>query len=162
MGSMFPAEVPKPLRGIEKPVIRWKWMLIGTGILCTFLLWECGSGLYQGRRLSDDSVRRFHDELNQAQYGQILDDAATGFRQADGDGQTVAFLTGVHTKLGNALSANLQNVMVNATLDGTRITTRYTTEFQRGTAQETFVWIKDHTGLRLLGYNIQSNAFVTN
>jgi hypothetical protein len=68
----------------------------------------------------------------------------------------------VHNKLGDASAEKQANVIVNVNAGRTLITTEYNTTFARGSAFETFTWIKKGDALRLYGYNIQSNAFILN
>lgn len=163
MGTLFPTQTQETPQLAKKPkVIFWKWTLIATGLFMAYLLWECGSGLYQGSRLANESVQRFHHELNDGQYEQIYQEADAGFRDPEKHDEIVKFLRGVHTKLGNATSERFSNMRVNATTEGTFIITTYTSTFSAGTAEETFTWVKNGTGLKLYGYNIQLNAFILN
>ena len=144
--------------------ISWKWTLIISAIAVTFLMWQCGSGLLKGRGLANAAVRHFHSQLNEGLVEQICSDADAGFQQVQGHDETVKFLQGVHTKLGLAQSEKLTYMTVNATTGGTFLTTVYQTTFDRGLATETFTWLKtiSGNGLKLRGYNIQSNAFIVN
>jgi len=73
----------------------------------------------------------------------------------------VKFLEAIHTKLGNAGAERLLNATVNAGTDGTFVTTEYDTTFAGGSAIETFTWIKKRGALKLYGYNVQSNTFLS-
>ena len=66
----------------------------------------------------------------------------------------------MHRKLGNAQNSSLTNVNVNATTNGTFITTLYQTSFAAGPASETFIWLKSNGDLKLYNYNIQSKALL--
>ena len=68
----------------------------------------------------------------------------------------------MHTKLGNATAEDLTNTTVNATTGGTFVVSSYDSTFASGKAQETFTWVKSSAGLKLSGYNIQSNVFIIN
>jgi hypothetical protein len=140
----------------------WIWILVGTGLFMAFLLWECGSGLYQGHKLADSSVQRFHQELNDEQYDRICDEAESSFRASKSRDQLVKFFTAIHSKLGNEISDSMTGIRVNATTTCTYVVTSYTTKYGNGSAEETFTWIKSGGKLKLVGYNVQSDALVVN
>jgi len=159
------ASVPAPNFGStpapapQKRVL-WKWSLALLGILLLFLMWQCGSALYQGRGLSNAAVRHFHSELNGAQYEEIWKEADEGFASSEKHDELVRFLEAVHRKLGNAGAESMTNLNVNATTGGTFITANYTTTFDQDQASETFIFRKAGTTLKLYRYNVQSNAFL--
>ena len=152
----FGPTVPRPKR------VLWKWSLAFTAAALLFLLWQCGSSLYQGRSLANASVRHFHEQLNNGRYEDIYGEADEGFVRSGKREDLVKFLQAVHTKLGEASSESLTNINVNAATRGTFITTVYATQFTRGRAVETFTWIKRNGVLKLYGYNVQSNALILN
>jgi hypothetical protein len=163
MATLTPSPIAAPQPTTERPkVIFWKGTLIATCLFVAFLLWECGSGFYQGRHLAKGSVDHFHQELNDGQYDQIYQEADSRFRGTGGEPKIIQFLGAVHAKLGNTSSEEMTNIVVNATTNGTFIVTTYRTTFANDTAQETFTWVKNGTALKLVGYNIQSNALVVN
>lgn len=140
-----------------------KWSLLAGAVLVTFILWQCGSGLYEAAKSSDAAVGRFHALLNQQAYDQIWNEADSDFRDPAKKDDTFKFFAAVHHKLGNARTAQRGGFNVNATTGGTFVRIEYTTTFDNGTAQETYTFKKSLTGeLMLVGYNIQSKAFVTN
>ncbi|MGH9738827.1 MAG: hypothetical protein ACRD4X_09600 [Candidatus Acidiferrales bacterium] len=156
---------PPPI--IQEPpkrpkTILWKWTLVATGIFMAFLLWECGTGLYQGHTLANSAVEHFHQELNNGQFEQICQEADPEFRGAQPHNQLVKFLGAVHAKLGNALSDHMTGIRVNATTSGTFIITSYDTKYGKGAARETFTWVKKSGALKLAAYNINSEALVLN
>jgi hypothetical protein len=142
--------------------ISWKWTLIVSAVVVTFLMWQCGSALLKGRGMANPAVHHFHSLLNDGSYDQILGEADETFRTVQSPANTVNFLAAVHRKLGAAQSERLSNINVNATTNGTFVITTYQTTFDRGAAVETFTWIKSGNSLRLRGYNIQSNTLVVN
>jgi hypothetical protein len=142
--------------------VLWKWSLGVTTEVVAFLAWQCGSALYQGPELSNAAVKQFHLELNGANYEEICDRADQGFTNTNQRDDLVKFLTAVHAKLGNAVADNLTNVRVNTNTGGTFLVTQYSTEFERGSAVETFTWIKSNGAVKLYGYNINSKELVLN
>jgi hypothetical protein len=152
----FASAKPAPKR------VLWKWSFAIMGLLLVYFLWQCGTALYSGRDLSNASVREFHQKLNDGRYEEIYNGADEGFTSAGTRDEVIKFLTAVHTKLGNAGSESLTNVRVNSTTNGTFLVVQYSTTFDRGSATETFTWRKSNGALKLVGYNINSNALVVN
>lgn len=151
-----PLTVPEQHKGVV-----WKLSIAVTIVVLAFLMWQCGSAIMAGRKLSNASVQEFHQELNGAEYAQIVDGADEGFRHSGTTrDELIRFLQAVHTKLGNAGESSLRNITVNATTGGTFVITVYQTKFDRGDAIEKFTWMKRRGELFLYGYNIQSNALI--
>ena len=141
--------------------VLWKWSLLVTGILAVILLWRCGFGLLEGRRLSETGVQQFHALLNSGDYERIYDQAGDAFRNAGTRQDLIRFLQAVHTKLGIAGSYSLNNMNVTATPTGTYIVAVYSTTFTGGVATETFTWLRKGNGVVLNGYHIQSMKLIT-
>jgi hypothetical protein len=140
----------------------WKWSLALTTLLLIFLMWQCGSALRQGRVLADPAVQEFHKKLNAGQYEEIYREADEGLAEEAKHDELVKFLEGVHARLGDAGITSQLNMRVNATTFGNSVVAQYNTTFARGSAVETFTWTKKGGTLKLLGYHIESNAFVVN
>jgi len=161
MGTMLPAPTQVADQTPKRPkVILWKWTLVATALVFAYLMWECGSGLYQGGAQSNAAVRHFHQELNNSQFEQICQEAEAGFCETTKPDEVASFLQAVHKKLGNATAENVAGLHVEANTSGTFIRATYNSTFTEGSAQETFTWIKSGGHLKLHGYNIQSNVFV--
>ena len=144
-----------------KKRVLWKWSLGVTLVLMTILLWRCGTGLMQGRKLSANGVQEFHALLNSGQNDQIYDRASDAFRGGGNKEDLIKSFQSVHRKLGDAGSSTLNNLNVTATPTGTYITAVYRTTFATGEAVETFTWLKSGQGVVLNGYNIQSMKLIT-
>lgn len=151
-----------PYRTPTRKRVLWKWSLAITAIVAVFLVWQCGNAVLQGRRLATPAVDRFHQQLNAGKFEEIYQEAAQGFREGGKHEDIVRFLNAVHAKLGNAGATSAGNINVNATPNGTFVTTEYNTKFEKGDALETFTWLKAGGALKLHAYNIQSNAFILN
>jgi uncharacterized protein DUF4019 len=140
----------------------WKWSIVVAAVVLLLLTWQCGSALVQGPGLSNRAVRRFHQQLNNRQYEEIYQEADARFAEGGKHEELVKLLEGVHTKLGDAGSETLLNIRAKATTDATAMQTQYNTTFAKGTAVETFTWIKEHGRLRLYGYTVESKALLVN
>jgi hypothetical protein len=146
---------PKPKR------VLLKWSLIATALVLGYFMWQCGSGMKAGARLSDDAVRHFHSQLDSAAYSDIVHDSDEAFQNSANRDEMVKFLTGVHSKLGLSRGFTRTNMFVNASTNGTFLKVTYQSTFDQGNAVEAFTWKKTGAALKLVRYDINSNVFVT-
>jgi len=152
-----PVPVPPP------PKRRFpKWLIVLGVVLLLAVLWKCGSVFYAGRKLANAFVQDFHQKLNSGQYEEICNAADDGFTRSGKHEDLIKFFASVHTKLGNAGDHTLTNLRIDSNTNGTFLIAHYSTTFERGAAEETFTWVSSGNTLRLYGYNIQSNALLTN
>jgi len=112
--------------------------------------------------LLNAAVQHLQNEMSAANYSGIWDEADDRFRKAVPKEEFSKLFEAIHRKLGNADSADLVNIFVNAGTYGTFITTNYQTKFTRGPATESFVWIKSGNRLSLVRYDVRSNALIVN
>jgi hypothetical protein len=141
--------------------MHWKWLVVAIAILPAYLMWQCGSGMSAGARLSDASVRHFHSQLDSESYGDIWGESDEAFQTSENRDEIIKILTGVHSKLGLSHGFTRTNIFVNASTSGTFIRVTYDSTFEHGDAVETFTWRKAAGGLKLVTYGINSNAFLT-
>ena len=158
--SSDPHSNSSPCRPLAQ--VLWKGSFAITVLVLIVLAWRCGSVLHQGRALADSAVGDFHMKLNAGQYEEIYREADEGLAGEERHDELVKFLEGVHTKLGNAGVASQVNMRVNASTFGSSVVAQYNTNFDRGSAVETFTWVKRDGTLKLYGYDIRSNALVMN
>jgi hypothetical protein len=142
-------------RGPLRKQLSWRWVQGVTAAVSLLIVWQCSSGLIQGRRLTNAAVQHFHQQLNAGQYIEIFRQADAGFTEDKTEEDLVKFLQAVHTKLGDAGAVSLNSIRVNTAMNGTFTTAQYKTTFARGSAVETFTWKKSDGTLRLYGYNIR-------
>jgi hypothetical protein len=140
--------------------VLWIWALALLTLISTLLEWQCSSAVRQGQTLADPAVQEFHKKLNAGQYEKIYTEADEGLAGEGRHDELVRFLAGVHTKLGDAGVATQINIRVDATTFGSSVVAQYNTAFARGSAVETFTWVKRNGTLKLYGYDIRSNALV--
>lgn len=150
--------------GISKPKsirVFWKWSLLATVLVVGYFAWQCGSGFVAAARLSDAAVQQFHTQLDAGDFEGIFHESDEGFQKADAKESTLKFLAGVHDKLGKSGRFERGSIHINAQISTTFVTVTYNSTFQNGTAQETFTWRKTGGALKLISYNVQSNAFIS-
>jgi hypothetical protein len=144
----------------RRKFIGLKWSLIAIVLLFGYFTWQCGSAMSAGGRMSDDSVRRLHSQLDSGAYEDILQESDEAFQKSESREELLKFLSGVHSKLGAARVCNRENLSVNSGTRGTFINVTYRSTFDQGDAVETFIWRKAGANLKLVGYHVQSNVFL--
>lgn len=144
-------------------------MLLCAALCCFALLTlvivaGCGSTM-QDVSLGRAGVTRFHQEMDAGQFDQIYSEAAPAFRGATTHDDFIAFISGAHRKLGDTQDPTETGFNVywttSGTTSGTQVVLSYQTKFQKGTATETFTWRITDGKLALVGYQVNSNVFVT-
>ncbi len=139
-----------------------KLSLVATALLLVYFMWQFGSGMIAGARLSDDAVRRFHSQLDSGAYDEVLRESDWAFQNSESREELLKVLAGVHSKLGVSRGSTRTNILVNVSTNGTSIKVTYQSTFKQGNATETFTWRKTAGGgLSLFGYNVQSNVFIS-
>ena len=88
-------------------------------------------------------------------------DSDEAFQNSGNRDEIIKFLAGVHSKLGPSRGFTRTNIFVNASTNGTFIKVTYQSTFDQGNAMEAFTWKKAGAGLKLVRYDVNSNAFVT-
>ena len=130
--------------------------LVGTGVLLGSVLLLGCSPVDIGA--ATGAGKRFHDQFNQQNYAAIYQEADPKFREAVQQDALTKLLTKVHDKLGNVTDTTRTGFNVNYNVGGSTVTITYSTKFQQGEGQERFVWLKSDDGVRLLNYDIRSDA----
>jgi hypothetical protein len=146
---------PRPKR------VLLKWSLLATVLVLGYFMWQCGSGMNAGTRLSDDAVTHLHSQLDSGAYDDIVRDSEEAFQNSESRDELVKFLAGVHSKLGPSRGFTRTNIFVNANTNGTFIRVTYQSTFDQGNAVEAFTWKQAGTGLKLVRYDVNSKVFVT-
>jgi len=125
------------------------------------LVAQAGCGTSEDVKAAEERVANFHRQLDAQDFLNIYNQADPKLREVTKAEEFLALLTAIHKKLGNVQSAMQQGYLVNFATSGTTIRLNYTTKYAEGDAQEVFVWRKDGNVIRLLGYNVNSNALIT-
>lgn len=107
------------------------------------------------------AVVHFHQQLDQEKYADMYAEAAPELREATKQRDFLALMSAVHRKLGVVQDATQTQFNVNWTTSGTRVHLNYQTKFAAGNATETFTWKIGGDHPSLVGYNINSNALIT-
>ena len=157
----IPAIEQKPSSGLQFR-FSWKWTLVIVAVGLMVLMWQCGWAMMTGKKLSDAAVAHFHQQLDAGQFEAIYDEASEAFKTGGDRDQLLKFLEAVHRKLGHPGKTSFANMNVNTNTNGTFTAVSYTTDFEHGSATETFTWIKSGGNLKLYRYHIESSALIIN
>ncbi len=112
-------------------------------------------------KAAEDGVVAFHNALNGGQFDQIYAATAPEFKSASTQADFVKLLGAIHQKLGNFRSGSTATWNDNATTSGHFVTLERQAQFDRGPAQEEFVFRMAGEKAVLVGYHISSNALIT-
>ena len=108
---------------------------------------------------SKNLIVELHKEINAADYNGIYANADPAFREGTSAADSELIFKGVHDKLGQANSSELQNTRWVVNTNGEFITSDFKSSFTRDAADEEVVWRKTDGGYHLYRYNINSKAF---
>ena len=150
-------DIPLPEPAPPRKRVLWKWSLAVTAMVVAFFGWKIGSGFMTGASSADSAVEHFHEQLNAAQYQEIMQETGEGFRKGWTNQELLTFFKKIHETLGNAGPASRAGINVTALTTGTYVTVRYNTKFEKDDAVvETFTWLRAGDQMKLNGYNVSS------
>ncbi len=129
-------------------------------ILITGLLAACSPT--QDINMAEEATAHFHEMMSAGQFEQIYAQSDDSFKKATTAEDMTRLFSAVNRKLGVVKTSGSNGWNIGYTPFGTSVTLRYTTQFERGTGAETFVYRVADGKMRLAGYHINSNAFLTN
>jgi hypothetical protein len=129
-------------------------------LIAAFLVTGCSSG--QDLNLAQAEIERFRQLMAAQQFGQIYSEASDELKKTAKEQDMISLLTAIDRKLGPVKNAEKNGWNVNYATSGTSATLKFNTQFERGTGAETFVYRIAGGKAQLAGYNITSNALVTN
>ena len=129
-------------------------------VMAAMLLAACSGG--ESVQKAEGEVAAFHRKMEVGAFDAIWEEATPEFRAATGKEDLGQLLKVVHEKLGKAKKSEQVGWKTNVTTEGSFVEVQMKTEFEKGTAEESFIFSNDDKGLHLQGYNIQSNALIAN
>ena len=112
--------------------------------------------------MAQSEIERFRQLMTAQQFSQIYSDASDELKKTTGEQDMARLLTAIDRKLGPVKNAEKNGWNVNYNTSGTSVTLKFNTQFERGTGAETFVYRIAGGKALLAGYNITSNALITN
>ena len=129
-------------------------------------LWCLALPVLQGCSASQDmdraeaAVVHFHQQLDAGEAEAIYQATAEEFKKTGTETELVAFFQGVHNTLGRYKSGRRVNWKVNYGTSGETVVLDYQSDFENGEAGEDFVFHIDGDTPVLLGYHVNSTAFL--
>ncbi len=114
-----------------------------------------------GKSAASNAIERFHSMLNDERYAEIYAELDPRFKEANTEQEMTELLKAVHIKLGKVVSSENQTWRANSFNLETQILMAQNTDFEEGTAVETFTFLYADKKVSLLGYNINSKDLIT-
>ena len=130
-----------------------------TIIACTIL---AGCSPSSDVPAAERGIALFHSDLNAGNFQKIYDTSDAQLKAAASKEFFGKILNAVHSKLGlfkNGKSAGWND---NATTSGRFVSINYQAAYQKGSAQENFVYRIDGNHAALVGYHVTSDALLLN
>jgi hypothetical protein len=129
-------------------------------IVSIFILSACG--LTKGKEVATKAVDTFHQQLNDSKFTEIYSAATPAFKTSAKEADFMKFIQAVHRKLGAYKTGTQSGWRTNATTSGTFVVLTYNSDFEQGSAVETFTFVVSGESATLQGYNVNSQALITN
>jgi len=125
--------------------------LLGMMVLST----GCSQVLLPSAR---SAVEMFHLQLDTGNYDRIYEDADPAFQALGPESSAAHLFSVVHQRLGKVQASDMVGYQIQAGLTEIRVIMRYRSVFDRGTAQEDFIWNLLGSHARLVSYSIDSGG----
>ena len=119
-------------------------------------------GLTKSKDVAVKFVDAFHQQFNDSKFGEIYSASTPAFKSAANEADFTKFIQAVRTKLGTVKSASQNGWKVNNINGVTSVVLTYKTDFEKGSAEETFTFIVSGESAAIQGYNVNSPALITN
>jgi hypothetical protein len=102
-------------------------------------------------------VDAFHALLDKGDFDSIWNDATQDIKATTSKESFTGLLTAVHARMGTAKETKQVGWKVNTDTAGTFASVTMQTSFERGSAQEEFIYRKTDAGYKLAGYQIKAD-----
>ena len=135
-------------------------LLVLVPLVVLGLLQGCGS-MAHAKDAATAAIGKFHADLNSAAFDAIWNDTDDTFRGVSKREQFLKILDAVHRKLGRVTQTSTTNWSVQNFNLRTVVVLVQKTQFEHGTATETFTYASHDQTVKLQGYNIQSVDLIT-
>jgi hypothetical protein len=112
--------------------------------------------------LAQAGVASFHQQLNGQRFDAIYAGSGKDFKGATTQADFVQLLAAIHRKLGNFQSGASGSWNDSALTSGHFVTLSYSAKYERGSADETFIYRIDAGRALLAGYHVNSTALIVN
>jgi hypothetical protein len=126
-----------------------------------FICAVAGCDVAKSMSSAGKSVDAFHKKFNDQKFAEIYSGATPAFKGATKEAEFLKFMQAVHRKLGPFKSGTQSGWRGNTTMSGTTVILTYNSQFEKNSAVETFTFSVSGETATLQGYNINSNALIT-
>jgi hypothetical protein len=128
--------------------------------LTVLLLLSCSSK--EQFEMAQACINRFHELLAAKKFDQIYAEASTDLKKSTTSADFSKFLAAIDRKLGVFRTAVNKNWSINYGTGGTLVTLSDQSQYEKGSALETFSFVISNGKAMLNGYNIQSQELLIN
>ena len=156
MSSWPPIPPPPPTIRTRRFGSKYIVLIALLGLVVLGILWSLGKGSYHNYRLASASADHFHQQLNNADYDGVYEDATDEFRSSGSREDLTKFLRNVHEKMGKCGKMSAAGFHVNWRNGRVWVDQVFNTQCEAGQAQESFVWLVQQDQCRLYHYQIDS------
>ena len=120
------------------------------------LIWKVGKSTYRDYRIVSAAADLFHQQLNAGDYDEIYENATEEFRHSGKREDLNHLLDNIRSKMGRAGKPSAIGFHVNWRNGVLWADQTFTTQFEKGNAQEYFVWKIEQDQPHLYNYRIDS------
>ena len=119
-----------------------------------------GCALTDGVAVAENAVVVFHEQYNAGSFGEMYDAGDDDLRAAETRNDFMTTMASLRTKLGSMHETKRTGFNARVGSDGTFVELEHVTEFENATGTEEFTWEITEGRARLLGYSVDSRAFL--
>jgi hypothetical protein len=130
------------------------------GLACLGVLAACSPAA--DMPLGEAGITDFHQKLNAQDFDGIYGVTSSEFKGASSRAEFVPLLAAIHRKLGAFQSGSLVGWNDSMMTSGHMLTINYAAKYERGSANEGFVFHIEGGKAVLAGYHVTSNALIVN
>lgn len=132
------------------------------GFVLSLALLASACGVKENMEQADKEIERFHARYDKQDYPAIWRTTSGEFRKITSEKEFEKLLVAIRTKLGAVKSTEQAGWQANTNNGVSTVVINAKTAFEKGDGIETFTYVKEDSGLKLLGYNINSAALIYN
>lgn len=119
-------------------------------------------GMKENTEQAGKDVESFHAHYDRQDYPAIWRTTSREFRKVTSEKDFERLLVAIRTKLGAVKASEQAGWQANTNNGVSSVVINTKTSFEKGDGIETFTFVKEGEGLKLMGYNINSDALIYN
>ncbi len=120
----------------------------------------CGA-IQDGKPAAESAIVEFHSRLNEEKYKEIYETSHQQLKDVSSEEDMTKLLSAVRSKLGQVIGSKTQTWNVGNFNLTTTVRMIQNTQFERGKADETFIFVIEEKKALLQTYNINSMDLIT-